>query len=123
MNITIRRNGLFYDIFDDDAYIMHYLFGYKILKPRRCSFPKNSLNKVKNILDGKKINYIIINEDDNIEEADYGANNSYAKFLEKAKNFELQEIKIDTIISKISELNEEKLDRIINFIEGVINEE
>ena len=47
--ITIRKEGLFYSVFDDDALIFNYLFGYKIIN-NRCGFPENAFNKVVNIL-------------------------------------------------------------------------
>lgn len=36
--LKIRKNGLFYEVFNEDAKILHYLFGYKI-KDNRVSFP------------------------------------------------------------------------------------
>lgn len=42
VELKIRKNGLFYDVFNEDVIILHYLFGYKI-KDNRVSFPNNAL--------------------------------------------------------------------------------
>ena len=55
--VVIRKVGGFYSAFDDDAIIISYLAGYKIVSGR-CGFPINSLNKVTNLLGDNKINYI-----------------------------------------------------------------
>ena len=54
--LVIRKEGLFYSVFDSDAEILNYLFDYKIIN-NRCGFPINAINKVLNTLEEKKINY------------------------------------------------------------------
>lgn len=122
MYIKIRSNGLFYDTLDDDAYIIHNIFGYSISKTKRCSFPNKSLNKVTNILDGKKINYIVMDSDGQEEKHDFDNLNSYDKYLDKAKKHYNKEIKIDDIINKIDKLSDEELDNLVNLVEKYINE-
>lgn len=51
--VIIRKTGLFYNVFDNDAEILHYLLHYKIID-NRVGFPANALHKVKNILEDKK---------------------------------------------------------------------
>ncbi len=46
--------GLFYQVFDDDAFILHYLLDYKVID-RKVGFPNNAINKVINILEAKKL--------------------------------------------------------------------
>ena len=60
--VTIRKTGLFYQVFDDDALILHFLLNYKIIDSK-VGFPSNALNKVVNVLEEKKINYKVIGED------------------------------------------------------------
>ena len=43
--LRMRKSGLFYETFDEDAVIMHYLFNYKNID-ERVAFPTNSLDKV-----------------------------------------------------------------------------
>ena len=54
--VTIRKVGLFYQVFDDDALILHFLLTYKVIDSK-VGFPSNALNKVVNVLDDKMINY------------------------------------------------------------------
>ena len=50
MNVVkIRKSGTFYQVFDDDTYILYYLFGYNIIN-NRIGFPKSVINKVINRL-------------------------------------------------------------------------
>lgn len=48
--LTIRKIALFYETYDDDAQILSYLLGYKIIKGR-VGFPENAIHKVINTLD------------------------------------------------------------------------
>ena len=83
-SVVIRKSGGFYNIFDDDAIVISYLTGYKLVGGR-CGFPINSINKVTNILENNSVNYIV---KENMEEKDnknYKSKNKYNKVLEKAK--------------------------------------
>lgn len=61
--LLIFKNGKFYNVYNDDAFIFHYLFNYKILKDDKSGFPETGLVKVINTLDNEKINYQIIYKD------------------------------------------------------------
>ena len=54
--LKIRKGSLFYEVFNEDAKILHYLFGYKI-KDKRVSFPNNALIKVLNTLEENILHY------------------------------------------------------------------
>lgn len=58
--VVLRKSGTFYHVFDEDSYILYYLFGYKI-KDSKVGFPISSLDKVTNELNKLKINYNVIN--------------------------------------------------------------
>ena len=60
--IILINNGKFYYVFNDDAYIIYYLFNYKI-NNNMVKFPDNILNKVIKELKNKDIGYIIYNKD------------------------------------------------------------
>ena len=51
--INLRKVGGFYQCFDEGAYLLFYLFGYKVNNDR-AGFPLNSITKITNILDNKK---------------------------------------------------------------------
>ena len=57
-SIVIRKSGGFYSVFDDDAIVVSYLTGYKVVNGK-AGFPINSLDKVINLLEDNKVNYIV----------------------------------------------------------------
>ena len=76
--LKIRKSGIFYETFDEDASILHYLFSYKIIDDR-VAFPSNSLDKVLEIIKENKINIFEI--DENLEEMySFGRLNPYNPF-------------------------------------------
>jgi len=118
--IIIRKNGNFYHVFDDDAIIMWSLFGYKISN-RKVGFPKSVYEKVKNTLEDNHIHYLAIISDTEEEKFNKGKN-EYKRALKYAKDKMSKNSKIEKIYQKLDKLDEEQFDRIIDFIEGVMNE-
>ena len=63
-DIVFVKLGKFYYCYGKDAYIISYLFKYKLsLVENRvysCGFPSQSLNKVLAMLENRKINYVIV---------------------------------------------------------------
>ncbi|MBR1413508.1 MAG: hypothetical protein IJ574_02410 [Bacilli bacterium] len=117
--LVIRKVGKFYQVFDDDAVILWYLFGYRIIN-RRVGFPISAQNKVLTILEEKKIHYQIILND---EEINFKKGiNHYNNTLNDALIARDKNRNIDILIKKIENLNEEKIDKIVNYIEVVANE-
>ena len=121
MNIVkFRKSGLFYDAFDDDAKIMHYLFGYRIIDGR-ASFPSNALNKVLNTLIDNCISYEIFLDNELVKE-DFKDKNNYMKFLVKASN-KLEVAKVmNQIIQKLDTFSEEQLYDVLNKLSEIVNE-
>jgi hypothetical protein len=117
LKIEIRKIGLFYNAFDDDAQIMHFLFGYKI-KENRCGFPLNALNKVINTLEDKKISYEIIGESKN----DFKDLNTYNKYLEKAIDKLKINNRINNILERLNNLDKDKLCLLLTKFESLIDE-
>ena len=81
--LTIRKSSLFYDTYDDDAQILSYLLGYKIIKGR-VGFPENAIHKVINALEENKINYKIIGEQEEVK--DFKNLNQYSRILASAQD-------------------------------------
>ncbi len=79
-----KNSGKFYNVYKDDAYILNYLFGYKVLDKRKSGFPDSSINKVKNELENKKISYQIIYDDKEPEVKNYKNLNNYDKYMKLA---------------------------------------
>lgn len=107
-SVILRKNGGFYSAYDDDTYILNYLFKYKI-KDNKVGFPKSALNKVINVLECNCINYVV---DDNI--VDYKKRNNYDKFVKLGKKKYSLTYRINEIISKLDELSEKDVDKILD---------
>ena len=116
--VKIRKSGTFYNVLDDDCYILYYLLGYDI-KNYTVGFPKSALNKVINKLDECKINYLVIGEN-------LGNNfrnlNKYNKILKSGKEKYNKEINYQNIINKLYKVSEDKLDKILKTIEEILDE-
>lgn len=79
--VIMIRVGIFFEVYDDDAYIVHNIMNYKVKNMKgykRLGFPVNSYNMVINGLDKAKINYMIIDKD--IVKKKFNKNN-YNKYL------------------------------------------
>lgn len=90
-NIVLLKVGKFIYSYGKDAYIMSYIFKYKIKLNKEniyiCGFPKEKLNKVMATLENKKINYAVLDRRNNyrVDEKDDNKNlNKYNEYLEKA---------------------------------------
>ena len=119
--LIMRKVGGFFHAFDEDAYILNYLFGYKISNSR-LGFPVSSKNKVKNVLDEKKINYCFKISDEEIDRKDFKKLNRYHDYVKKGKNnYEIEKQK-EKLKDKIKDLPLEKVEDILSYIEKVINE-
>ena len=119
--ILIRKVGGFYNTFDNDAIIISYLTGYRVVNGR-CGFPINSLNKIINILEDNKINFIVREGLEDVKKENYKKNNKYDLLLEKAKRKYDIDYRINYIIDKIKFLSYEKLCDLLDFIEEYSNE-
>jgi len=61
--IIIQKQGIFYNVYGIDTYIINYLFDYQINKTNnklKVGFP--NIDKVTDELNRLKINYIVVNE-------------------------------------------------------------
>ena len=92
--VVMIKIGTFYEVYNDDANIISYLFKYKIKNlgsgDKVCGFPVNSINKVLYILEGKSINYIMIDKAHNYEEegkVNYKKKNKYCDVLDISNEY------------------------------------
>lgn len=116
--LLIFKNGKFYNCYKDDAIIINYLFGYKILKDEKSGFPENSLTKVTTTLEDKKINYQIIFKDYNPITKKYDKLNNYHKILKKALEYNEIQIRVRRLQEKIDEITDlDLLEKIIGVLE------
>ena len=87
----------------------------------RIGFPINSIGKLQNKLEECKINYQIIDRECIIECNNFKNNNKYDNFLNIGIK-SINKIRSDDLLEKIKNLPDDKVDKIINFINEVIDE-
>ncbi len=132
-DILLIKQGSFYHSYGRDAYIISYLFDYKLKNVTdglsECGFPKNILPRILAKLENKKINYILLNRANNYEvedSCDNGNLNRYIEEYERAKKYINYKIRIDRLhnflIDNIN-LNEKIVKKILKEVEIIINEE
>lgn len=108
-HIILIKIGKFYYSYSKDAYIISYIFGYKLKNIEEnikvCAFPVFILNKIMAKLEENKINYIIIDRRNNyeVDEKSYNRNlNKYNLYLEKSKKYIKFSTQIDDILKYTS---------------------
>lgn len=128
--ILLLQVGEFYYQYGKDAYIMAYIFGYKIKIIENnipfSGFPKQALNKVISKLEDKEINYIIINKSLNyevIEEQNFKNKNNYLKYYKISKDYITKRNRINEIYKKLmNSVNEKNLKEKLQKIEEILYE-
>ncbi len=129
-HIILIKIGKFYYSYSKDAYIISYIFGYKLKNIEEnikvCAFPVFILNKIMAKLEENKINYIIIDRRNNYEvdeKSDNGNLNKYNLYLEKSKKYINKKNKIEEIYNYlISNIENDTNNELIKKIESQINE-
>ncbi len=61
--VILIKSGIFYEVLDDDAYIMRFLFDYKIKQMNECcliGFPETAIKKVEEEMIREKIAYVTV---------------------------------------------------------------
>lgn len=129
-DLTIIDIGKFFYAYGKDAYILSYLFGYKLTKIEAenvysCAFPKQSYSKVISKLENDKINYLILDRRNNYnvdEKSDNGNLNNYDKYFEKAKVFVNKRIRIENIYNYLMKnIETENINNLLKNMEEILN--
>lgn len=114
--ILFKTSGKFINAYKDDAYILNYLFNYKIVN-NKVGFPTTSLNKVINTLEENSISYKL---GDTFK--DFNNANKYNKFLKNAISVVNTRNRYATIENSLKVLSVEQINRVIDLIEELLNE-
>jgi len=117
------EQGKFIHIYDNNALVMHYIFGYKYNNRSgsyRCGFPKEMLEAVTFRLEDLSISYEVFNDKNIIKKKDFLENNKYYDYYkESLKQLEIDN-KITLLIQKLNCLDVKKeFDLLEQFIETV----
>lgn len=129
-SIVLIKIGSFYHVYSRDAYILSYLFDYKLKQLEKdyitCGFPINSINKVIECLKEKQVNYIIVKKDDNYEitsQTQYGKQNNYKTVYEKSRIYVITKTRISNIYNYLEEsIFDEGIKELLLNIENLIDE-
>ena len=120
--IELRKSGKFYNSFGDDAIILHYLTGYKIVAEKGgVGFPETAYNKVINALEDEEVSYVVYEKENILAEKDFKKLNSYKSLLKKGMQELSIEERFNKIEKKIKGLTLKELDHILDLIEDAIS--
>ena len=85
-SLILIKSGNFYLSLEADAYLMNFIFNYKIVK-NKIGFPFSALENVLDALNDKEIDYIVYNNDSDIL-TKKNDNNQYLSLLNESKRLE-----------------------------------
>ena len=111
--LLIYKVGIFYEVYNEDAYILHYLTKYNIKKFKRyhrVGFPLSRLNSIIKLLDYNNIGYIV--NDNLLNINNKIIDNKYFDILGKSISFIDSEGLINMIIDKLSLMNRIDLEKL-----------
>ncbi len=97
--VILVKSGNFYYTFEEDAYILKYLFNYQI-RENKVGFPITAKAKVKSVLNRNNVNLIEI-IDDYAYILESKNSNQYQEKLIEAKNSMLITNKLNNLMSSI----------------------
>ena len=112
-SIELKSQGIFYNVYDKDAYVLYSITDYKITNGR-LGFPKEKIDKVKKILDDKNINYRIDGIDKTFK------NNNYNKYLKIGTKTYNSEIERTNLLKNIKKLPYDKVLEISKYVNYII---
>lgn len=124
-SIVMIRSGVFYETFNDNAYIINYLFNYKIKKLSNCimvGFPISIIGNIKEKLNNEQLNYVIADNGNNYRSNKNKDNNvKYEVLLDVSKKTYLIDTEIKDIQHKLDILKKSKsIDEILSKIKEII---
>lgn len=131
-DLALVSIGKFFYAYGKDAYVLSYIFGYKLMKINEenvysCAFPKQSYPKIVANLENKKINYMVLDRRNNYnieEKSDNGNLNNYDEYFEKAHIIVNRKIRIENIYNELMKnVETENINKILKNVEETINGE
>lgn len=126
--VLLLKVGNFYYQYGKDAYIISYIFGYKIKTIENnipfTAFPKSAINKVMAKLEGNKISYIIIDKSLNyevIDEQNYKKQNRYIDLYKTVHDYVSKKERINNIYRYlVKNINQKEIKEKIKKIEELL---
>lgn len=102
--LVLLKCGSFYEVIDNDAFIMNVIFNYKLKRLSntfKVGFPITSLDNVLNKLNEYCVNYVVVNEDIILEEN--FDDNKYSIYKFEDKDIFYNSIRIEKITKYLNE--------------------
>ncbi len=115
--VTLKKLGGFYSAYNDDAYVLFYLFHYNV-KNKKAGFPLSAYNKVINCLEENYVSYIVEGKEE--IKRDFKKKNKYNFFVGKGKKLYEREQRSNFIYERITELKENEVDELLKIIEDYV---
>ncbi len=115
--LILIKEGIFYKSFNDDAIIIWYIFGYKLID-NHIGFSSSVYNKVIDKLKEIEINFLVIDKDSIllINNKDEEVYNLYLKLsIKKIKKKQKEE----ELINKIKSISDDNYDKINEFLDNL----
>lgn len=109
-SIVLIRSGVFYETFNNDAYIMNYLFDYKIKEFSSyimVGFPVNVIDSVKGKLNIEQLDYIIVDNNNYHSNKNKDNKVKYKVLLDVSKKTYLIDTEIKDIQHKLDILKKQ----------------
>ena len=119
-----KNDGKFITCYNDDAYILHSIFGYKLVgegKNDKLGFPSTVIDKIIDKLDSLSINYEIYYKKELESSKDFKKKNNYQKYLDQGLLQVEIDKKVDLIKYKLSRLDLKDVNKELEKILDVLN--
>ena len=128
--VLMLKVGEFFYQYGKDAYILAYLFGYKIKIIDNnipfSGFPRSTLNKVLTKLENNQLSYFIVDKSLNyevLEEQNFKKKNHYIEIYNKAHKYILKKNRIEKIYECLNtNINQKNIQEKILKIEEILYE-
>ena len=127
--LVLLKVGAFYETYGKDAYIIAYLFDYRLKeesKVPKSGFGRSALKKVLTKIEEEKIDYLLLDVRNNydVDEKQENRNlNRYTEVYEKSRKYVKKKRKIAEIIDLMNKMIEkEDFDKKIKQIEVFLSE-
>jgi len=102
--LLLLKFGGFYEVIDNDAFIMNKIFNYKLKKLSntfKVGFPISSLNRVLDTLNKCTINYIVMGDDITLKK-DFKKNN-YSNYIFNDKDIFYNSLRVEKIVKFLND--------------------
>jgi len=115
--VKIRKQGKFYVAYEEDSYVIHAVMGYKVSNGK-IGFPINSLGKVINMLEECKINYQVLEQEQEVSQQTF-PKNRYRHYCQEGKKLCDSIARTNSLVDKIKNLSSEQLAQVLKYIEEI----